>query len=74
LQSSSHFTAGIGHVWGAAGDLPVPGDYDGDGRTDIAVYRESSGHWFILRSSANYAGWATYQWGTTGDIPVVRRQ
>lgn len=50
-----------------------PGDYDGDGYADVAVYRPSSGHWFILTSTTNYTTSATYQGGATGDIPVLRR-
>lgn len=36
---------------GDPGDFPVPGDYDGDGITDIAVFRYTTGQWWIINSS-----------------------
>ena len=40
---------GVG--WGGSAFKPVPGDYDGDGKTDIAIYDTTGGAWWIIPSS-----------------------
>lgn len=54
---------------GSLSDVPVAGDFDGDGRSDYAVYRKNTGEWYILRSSDNV--WMGIQFGLAEDIPVV---
>lgn len=56
-------------AWGLANDIPEPGDYDGDGRTDFSVYRPNTGEWYVLQSSNNT--WApVFAWGVPTDVRV----
>jgi hypothetical protein len=49
-------------------DIAVEGDYDSDGVTDVAVWRPSTGYWYIQQSQSNTL--RSTQWGQSGDIPV----
>ena len=53
--------------WGAAGDIPAPGDYDGDNKMDPAVYRPAQSTFFVAKSGG---GTEVVVFGATGDIPV----
>ena len=44
------------------------GDFDGDSKTDITVWRPVSGLWFTINSAT--ATQSILQYGTSGDIPV----
>jgi hypothetical protein len=53
--------------FGADGDKPVQGDYDGDGRIDTVVFRPSNGVWYLNRSTD---GFTAVSFGLASDKPA----
>jgi C1A family cysteine protease len=55
--------------FGKAGDVPVVGDWNGDGTTDAGVFRPSNGDWYLnyYKDSISHKA---FHFGTIGDIPV----
>ncbi len=53
--------------FGANTDKPVQGDYTGDGKADVAIWRPSTGEWYIVRSEdSSFYG---FPFGASGDLP-----
>jgi hypothetical protein len=64
-------TGGAASVWGVAFRLTrrvVESDFDGDGTSDVAVFRPSNSTWYILQSQTSSL--SAVPWGASGDIPV----
>jgi len=55
------------YQWGSAGDIPVPADFDGDRQTDYAIFRPSTGEWWVNGSTI---GVFVVRFGLSADIPV----
>ncbi len=55
--------------WGLGGDVTAIGDYDGDGKTDYAVFRQSNGIFYIIKSSDNTV--QTIPFGQSGDKILI---
>ena len=70
LKSGAGYTSSLLRNWGGIGYSPVPGDYDGDGVQDLAVYRMATGEWLVLKSSTSYASVLALSWGGSGYVPV----
>jgi subtilisin family serine protease len=64
--SMASFPSGVPQI--ASND--ARGDLDGDGRTDVAVFRPSTGAWYYLQSSPNFIASRMFSWGQSGDVPV----
>ena len=67
-QAETVITEGV--VWGdAVGDVPAPGDYDGDGNADIAYYNRISSEWNVMKVTGEIITTGLV-WGAYGDMPV----
>jgi Tol biopolymer transport system component len=66
-------------TFGQAGDLPLAGDWDGDGKDDVGVFRPGTTGRFLLRQprrvsapfSVTIITTIAFDFGTTGDRPVA---
>lgn len=68
LRSSdgAHTTTAFGN---SSTDLTTQNDYDGDGVTDISIWRSTEAIIYVLRSSDG--GFYGVRWGTPTDIPIA---
>ncbi len=68
FPSNRWFVEGAAPVefgWGGAECIPLPGDYDGDGKTDMVIYHIPSNQWFMH----GVGDLGQYGWGGEDCIP-----
>jgi hypothetical protein len=54
---------------GSAGDIPLTGDFDADGKADLATFTRSTATWVVYRSTQSGS---VFQFGTPGaSLPIV---
>ncbi len=58
--------------FGKKGDFPLAGDYTGDGKADLVLYRPSTGRWYLCssESSLNCSAATSFRLGNSSDKPV----
>lgn len=70
----SNFSLGFAYFarWGQTGDIPLAGDFDGNGKADITIFRPSSGVWGSILSNSSQTGGTVQRFATfgqMGDVP-----
>jgi hypothetical protein len=70
VQNSVVAEADIVFVFGKQGDLPIAGDWDGDGIDTVGVYRPATSEFFLVN---DFLGGevTTFVFGTKGDLPIA---
>jgi hypothetical protein len=58
--------------FGQRGDIPVTGDWDGNGTKTVGIFRPSEGRWYLRNSNSGGPPDAgSFLYGSPGDDPVV---
>ncbi len=66
-QGRRTLTEGFNPSWGKRSVAQAtPADFDGDGRSDISVFRPSANNWYVT----NGAGYSVRNFGAAGDVAV----
>jgi FG-GAP-like repeat len=81
LYLDNHYfvTMRVSRYSATAGPPPPPpppsrstlGDFDGDGRSEIGIWRPTTGEWWLRSSAGGFASYGPFGWGSGGDIPVA---
>lgn len=71
ILNSNGFTVTISDLGQNGDDPSIVGDYDGDGKTDVAVYRPGAqSTWYYRASSGTPTGIVHVPWGQNLDFPA----
>ena len=72
FRSLSSYVTTFSVGWGGSNYTAVKGDYDADGKADLATCRWSDGAWIILLSGSNYTTSLTRTLGGLGHVALPR--
>jgi len=61
----------VEYSFGESGDLPIAGDFDGDGIDTIGLFRPSTGTFYLKNSHAEGPPDIEFAFGEPGDLPIA---